>query len=30
MDFYVNGEKIDVKLEDEKTIGDVLKSFEVK
>ena len=29
MDFYVNGEKIDVKLEDEKTIGDVLKSFEV-
>lgn len=29
MNFYVNGEKIDVKLEDEKTIVDVLKSFEV-
>ena len=29
MDFYVNGDKIDVQLEDEKTIGDVLKSFEI-
>lgn len=28
MEFYVNGTKIDVELEDEKTIGDVLKSFE--
>ena len=29
MDFYVNGDKIDVQLEDEKTVGDVLKSFEI-
>lgn len=29
MEFYVNGEKIDVSLEDEKTVGDVLKSFEI-
>lgn len=28
MEFYVNGEKIDIQLENEKTIGDVLKSFE--
>ena len=29
MDFYMNGEKIDVMLEGEKTVGDVLKSFEI-
>jgi hypothetical protein len=28
MDFYVNKEKIDITLENEKTVGDVLKSFE--
>ncbi|MBQ4378590.1 MAG: hypothetical protein II821_05270 [Treponema sp.] len=28
MEFYVNGEKIDIVLENEKTVGDVLKSFE--
>lgn len=28
MDIYVNNEQIDVQLEDEKNIGDVLKSFE--
>ena len=28
MDFYVNGNKIDIKLENEKTIGDVLRAFE--
>lgn len=28
MEFYVNGEKIDIQLENEKTVGDVLKSFE--
>ena len=28
MEFYVNGEKIDITLENEKTIRDVLKSFE--
>ncbi|MBR1535743.1 MAG: hypothetical protein IJ630_02250 [Treponema sp.] len=28
MDFYVNNEKIDIVLESEKTVGDVLKSFE--
>ncbi len=28
MEFYVNGEKIDVTLESEKTAGDILKSFE--
>lgn len=28
MEFYVNNEKIDIVLEDEKTVGDVLKSFE--
>ncbi len=27
--FYVNGEQIEVQLEGEKTIGDVLKSFEI-
>ena len=29
MDFYLNNEKIDVTLEGEKTVGDVLKSFEI-
>lgn len=29
MEFYVNNEKIDATLEDEKTVGDVLKSFEI-
>lgn len=29
MEFYLNDEKIDVTLEGEKTIGDVLKSFEI-
>jgi len=29
MEFYLNDEKIDVTLEDEKTVGDVLKSFEL-
>ncbi len=29
MQFYLNGEKIDITLEDEKTIGDVLKAFEL-
>ncbi len=29
MEFYMNGEKIDVMLEEEKTVGDVLKSFEI-
>lgn len=28
MEFYVNGEKIDIILENEKTVSDVLKSFE--
>lgn len=28
MEFYVNGEKIDITLENEKTVGDILKSFE--
>ncbi|WP_407400944.1 hypothetical protein [Treponema sp.] len=28
MEFYVNGEKIDITLENEKTISDILKSFE--
>lgn len=28
MEFYVNDEKLDIQLEDEKTVGDVLKSFE--
>ena len=30
MEIYVNGSKIDAHLEDEKTIGDVLKSFEAE
>lgn len=30
MEFYVNNEKIDILLEDEKTIGDVLKAFEME
>lgn len=29
MEFFVNGNKIDAQLEDEQTIGDVLKSFEI-
>lgn len=29
MDFYINDEKIDITLEEEKTVGDVLKSFEI-
>ncbi len=29
MEFYINEEKIEVKLEGEKTVGDVLKSFEL-
>lgn len=29
IDFYINGQKIDVQLEDEQTIGDVLHSFEL-
>ena len=28
IEFFINGQKIDVKIEEEKTIGDVLKSFE--
>lgn len=28
MNFYVNGNKLDITLENEKTVGDVLKSFE--
>ena len=28
MEFYINDEKIDITLDDEKTVGDVLKSFE--
>ena len=28
MEFYVNNEKLDITLENEKTVGDVLKSFE--
>ena len=30
MELYVNGSKLDVELENEKTIGDVLKSFEAE
>lgn len=30
MEFYVNNEKLDIVLEDEKTVGDVLKSFEAE
>lgn len=30
MDLYVNGNKLDIILEDEKTIGDVLKNFEAE
>lgn len=29
MEFYVNEEKIDIILENEKTIGDVLKAFQI-
>lgn len=29
MDFFVNGEKLDITLQGEKTIGEVLRSFEV-
>ena len=28
MNFYVNGNKLDITLENEKTVGDVLKGFE--
>lgn len=27
MDFFINGEKVDVQIENEKTVGDVLQSF---
>ena len=30
MEFFVNSQKIDITLEDEKTIGDVLKAFETE
>lgn len=30
MEFYVNGEQLDIVLENEKTVGDVLKSFETE
>ena len=30
MEFYVNKEKLDITLENEKTVGDVLKSFEAE
>ncbi|WP_294427705.1 hypothetical protein [uncultured Treponema sp.] len=30
MEFYVNNEKLDIVLEDEKTVGDVLKAFETE
>lgn len=29
MDFYINDEKVDITIEDEKTVGDVLRSFEI-
>lgn len=29
MDFYINDEKVDITIEEEKTVGDVLKSFEI-
>lgn len=28
IEFYINGQKVDVQIEDEQTIGDVLKSFQ--
>ena len=28
IEFYINGQQVDVQIEDEQTIGDVLKSFE--
>ena len=28
VEFYINGQNVDVKIEDEETIGDVLNSFE--
>ena len=28
VEFYINGQKVEVQLENEQTIGDVLKSFE--
>ncbi len=28
IEFYINGQKVDVQIEDEQTVGDVLKSFE--
>lgn len=30
MEFYVNGSKLDITLEDERTVGDVLRSFEAE
>ncbi len=29
MEIHVNGEKIDARIEDEKTVGDILKAFEI-
>ena len=29
MEFFVNGQKLDITLQDEKTVGDVLKDFEI-
>jgi len=29
IEFYINGQQVDVQIEDEQTIGDVLKSFEM-
>jgi hypothetical protein len=29
MNFFINGQKIDVTIEDEKTVGDILRSFEL-
>ena len=28
IDFYINGDKVDVQLENEQTVGDILNSFE--
>ena len=28
IEFYINGQQVEVQIEDEQTIGDVLKSFE--
>ena len=29
MEIHINGEKIDARIEDEKTVGDILKAFEI-